>query len=309
MTGPFYSIGPIVNATLPASNVTDFITTFRDILLSTNWTLLSTFVGFAGTPGYILKSYPTPNVRNRICVKIYFNGDVSSFGYPLAKVMLSDENQANLQLIGLIAMRSDKGDKTLRCVCGPHQFFAFLDTTIPPNQRYIDNGDNIYTNVMGGCPYVRNPVHSQVFWGCGDSDNPGSFRDRLTTGTGTYGFLINSIIPWTTGFPDPFGNSNNVTPLLLSQRGSNLHSTVPHYDNNWAVIEPTCVIGRVPFKYYAIHFWDSVIVSGNFPSKVLGVADNRNWESLTISTDPAVVGSLFIVTKVLTPFSVGSYSH
>lgn len=307
MKGPYYSVGPIKNVTLAASNTTNFINQFRNALLLCNWSLVSTFIGSAGTPGYILRSYPTPINLNRIQLKVWFDGSFSTT-YPLVRFDISDESGSSFVNFGAISISSDLGNKTLRCICGPHQFFVFIDTNVSPNGNY--NRAQDFNNCMGGCPHVWNPVHSQVYWGVG-GNAPTTFRRQLNSSTsfgGNATYLINGFSP-TTSFPDAYGNTGNCFPVLLSQRSIDLHSPVQMFDLNYPVIEPLLVMGRIPNSYWAVNLWDAVVVGGRFSSTVFSTADFRTWESITLSSSVEVPGCLFLVTSVLINPNIGGFSY
>jgi len=298
MKGPFYSVGPIKNVVLYASDVTDFINEVRDVLLSCNWTLVSSSTASGGTPTYILKSYPTPLVYNQFRVRLILGETNYVYFY------ISDENGDDEQFCGGITIHPNK---QLRCLAGPHQFFIFLDLSIYPVPAFLS-----HNNVMAGCPNVVNEAHSQVFWGQGDigffTTAGSTFRDRLAGGNFS-SFLINDITPWTGTFPDLLGNTANCFPTLLSQRGINLDEPVLFPNNNAAIIEPILVMGRVPNNYYSATLWDAMVVSKPFSVKQVVEMDGYRWESFTLSIEHSVVGCLFLVTERLETRSVGSYAH
>jgi hypothetical protein len=306
VTGPFYSIGPIKNQLLPASNISDFINSVRDVLLLCNWTLTSSFIGTGGTPGYILTSYPTP-VGNKFRIKVFYNGD-GTFLYPLVKFMVSDSSGASEQIAGYCAISSDHGDKTLRCIAGPHQFFIFIDTSIPPNSYYT--GPFSFNNIMAGTPHVRNAVQSEIFWALGDLNHQHTFRENLIGGSNDlYSFLINGIVPNTGAFPDGAGNTANCQPILLSQRSADLVNPVSHFSSYYPVIEPILVMGRVPNNYYATYLWDAVVFCNRISTAFTAIADGGTWETLTLSTDSGVVGSLMLLTTPLQGIGSGGFSY
>lgn len=307
MTGPYYSVGPIRNQLLPASVLATFITAVRNTLLACNWTLVSSFIGTGGSPGYILSSYPTPTNGNIIRLRIWWDGSFSAI-YPLVRIDLGDEAGTAYQFCGGITISNDLGNKTLRSICGPHQFFIFLDTTIPPNSNY--NRAHDFNNCMGGCPKVKNPFHTDVYWGVGGSATT-TFRTDLRSANvlgGSRCFLINGITPGTV-FPDVYGDTANCDPVLLSQRSIDLHLPVMMFDGNYPVIEPILVMGRIPHKYYAVNLWDGVVTGNRFTSQVFSTADSRIWESITLGASIEVAGCLFLVTDVLVGITQGGFSY
>ncbi len=308
MKGPFYSVGPIKNVTLNAYNTTSFINEFRNTLLSANWSQVSAFTGSGGTPGYILRSYPTPFNLNRICIKIWWDGSFTI--YPVVRFDISGSAGISFTNFGAVTISTDLGNKTLRCIAGPHQFFVFIDTSVPPNSNYNRQPQD-YNNCMGGCPHVWELIPQDVYWGVGGNASF-TFRNELRSLTafgGNATFKINGIDPWTAAWPDGLGNTANCFPFLLSQRSIDLHSPIPMISGNYPVIEPYLVMGRTPNSYYAVNLWDAIVVGGRFSSKTLSVADFRIWESLTLSTSAEVPGCLFLVTSIGSNPDVGGFSY
>lgn len=301
--GPYYSLTRILSTTMPAYNTQLAMDFFKDALVICGWTLLGSFAGFGSTTGYELKSFPTRIIGSRMRVKIYWDGTTQvGFGYPILQISVAASDGSNATVFNSLTIRNDLGNKTFRLICNAHQFFIYLDPTIPPNSNYTNvNLDR--NTAMGGVPvqFSLLPIGNECFWFLqGQTDFRVDLVPAMDTNT-NFAFMFGSLYRH-----GAVNLANAIAPQLLSQRGSELHNPVRMFSGNYPVISPILMMGEVGTAVRAFSLWDAIVVGTSYASKIETLADYNTWENLTIG---GVVGTLFLVTGSNLALTVPGFAY
>lgn len=291
MIGPFFSVGPCkqFNIVIDGSTtITSWVQLIQAILISCNWTTVSTFVGFDGTLGINMRTFPTPNHQTAI-LTLFWDGSSTPFsGNAIMTFEMSDSTLHNTAVIGLVSLNLGK---TFSMILGPHQFFIFS----------TESGAFQFNYAMGGVPVTLG--NKDCYWGIGDGGTFGgapSFTNTLAATTGEQGFwayLLNGVAVTRTT-----AGSNLPLQLLVQRNHTFQNDPLAFADGTVPVIEPILLL----LENTAVYLWDAIVASTEFLGNLQFNFRGQLFWMITLNFS---LGSLGVVAQSATIGSIGGYSY
>jgi hypothetical protein len=293
-TGPFYSPGPLANATLDASNIQNFLTQFSAALQGVGWKFIRFISGSSGTTGSVLESVPLIPTGQKMRIRSWYNGGFNGL-YSVVNLIATDSTESFIAQNGGITISANK---TERIICGPYQFFLLTETMPYFNAPFSVN------DYGAGVPVVGITNINPAFWArysAGGSFGFRCFRDTLVPNNSFgYTFLLNGL------FASDLNDSVTIAPQLLTMRSSELQHAIPFFNGNFPVIEPRLVMGQTTGSALTVGLWDAFVYSNPVPTKLVATADNHTWESYTLNAD---CGTLFLAIGAQAAAGVPGFSY